>query len=360
MKPAKRVILITPSLSKGGAETQLLKIAVFLMSKGYKVLLISLKPINEFGEMKKSGIDVVFLRKWSLHPFSNIRLMTSTVKAFKPDVMIAFMFIAIIFARLMKFFYGFRLISTIRISVLPKKWNLLFKVTSGLDDVIVYNSVASRDNFERRSPGLRGGVVINNGIAIPTVYSDKVSSKPDIFTWICIAHFRWNKDYMTLFKAISLIKERKFIVDIIGEMNNEVWPSKVIKDLEIGDHVRLLGFKPNAASYLSRSDAFVLSSFSEGMPNAILEAMAQAKPVVVTDIDGNHELVETARCGFLCEKQNEFAMAACMLKVMDMDVVEHAEFGMRGKKYVEANFGENNMMYEWKELVDQLINKTGN
>jgi hypothetical protein len=101
MKPAKRVILITPSLSKGGAETQLLKIAVFLMSKGYKVLLISLKPINEFGEMKKSGIDVVFLRKWSLHPLSNIRLMTSTVKAFKPDVMIAFMFIAIIFARLM-------------------------------------------------------------------------------------------------------------------------------------------------------------------------------------------------------------------------------------------------------------------
>jgi glycosyltransferase involved in cell wall biosynthesis len=360
MKPTKRVILITPSLSKGGAETQLLKLAAFLMAKGYKVLVISLKPINEFGEIKKSGINVVFLKEWGFRPFSNVKELTNTVRLFKPDVMIAFMFIAIIFARLMKPFYGFRLISSIRISVLPKKWNLLFKVTSGLDDVIVYNSIASRDNFESLSLGLKGGIVINNGITIPMVTSASSNASPDAFTWICIAHFRWNKDYMTLFKAIALIKERKFIVDIIGEMNNEVWPCKVIKNLGIGDHVRLLGFKPNAASYLSRSDAFVLSSFSEGMPNAILEAMAQGKPVVVTDIDGNHELVETARCGFLCERQNEYAMAAHMLEVMNMTAEKRMEIGGRGKNYVEANFGENKMMNEWKGLIDQLTSKTEN
>ncbi|HKG05951.1 MAG TPA: glycosyltransferase [Pedobacter sp.] len=356
MKLTKRVILMTPSMSKGGAETQLLKIGLFLKARGYAVLLISLKPIDEFnGEIGRSGINTVFLKKWNTHFFSNIRLMTNAINAFKPDVIVAFMFVAIIFARLVKLFIKFRLISTIRISVLPKKWYLLFKITSGLDDAIVYNSIASRTNFESRHLSLKGGIVINNGVRIPITLSKRSDNNPDVFTWVCIAHFRWNKDYMTLFKAISLIKDRKFIIDIIGELNNEVWPYEAIRDMGIGNHVRLLGFKPNTAGYLARSDAFVLSSFSEGMPNAILEAMAHSKPIVVTDIDGNHELVQKAGCGFLCEKQNEMAMATNMLKVMDMTAEERMRLGTKGKHYVEVNFGENNVMNEWKGLIDELV-----
>jgi len=346
---------MTPSMSKGGAETQLLKIALFLQANGHKVLLLSLKPINEFnGEIERSGINVIFLRQWNRYPFFNLRLMMHVLKSFRPDVIVAFMFVAIIFARLFKILLRFRLISTVRISVLPKKWHLLFKMTSGLDDAIVYNSVASKDNFESRNLRLKTGMVINNGIAIPGTPVQVEKTKDSVFIWVCVAHLRWNKDYMTLFKAIALIKERKFIVDIIGEMNNQVWPLEVIKNMGIGDHVRILGFKPNTASYLARSDAFVLSSFSEGMPNAILEAMAHVKPIVVTDIDGNHELVEKANCGFLCGKQNEYMMAANMLKIMDMPEAERKALGMNGKNYVEEHFGEGNIMNEWMTLIDSF------
>jgi glycosyltransferase involved in cell wall biosynthesis len=351
----KRVILMTPSMSKGGAETQLLKIAIFLKSNHYKVLIISLKPIDEFnGEIRRSDVDTLFLNNWFRHPISNIRALYGTMRQFRPNVVIAFMFIAIIFARLLKLSAKFKLISTIRISVIPKKWYLAFKVTQGLDDAIVYNSFASMVTFEKQKLANKGGIVIHNGITIPEFdnYIDSVKNK--CFKWVCIGHFRWNKDYLTLFKAIALLKHMNFTVDVIGDLNGELWPHKVIENLEIQKHVNILGFRHEAHSYLGQSDAFVLSSFSEGMPNAILEAMAHAKPTVVTDIDGNRELVSKAQCGFLCEVQNEQDMAANMLKIMEMSAADRLVLGINGQRYIKTRFSEEKVMGEWIQLIDRL------
>lgn len=353
MKAPKRVILLTPSMSKGGAETQLLKLALFLKSEGEQVLIISLKPIDEFKEaLEKSGLEVVFLNSWSGHFMSNLRLLYARVKGFKPDVLIAFMFIAIIFARLLKMRLKFKLISSIRISVLPAKWFVPFKMTMGLDDAVVYNSAASKSNFESRNPRLKQGMVIHNGIFIPEEVSPAVE-KGEVFKWICVGHFRWNKDYPTLFKAIALIKDRNFSVDIIGELGGVTWPYQMIEELNIQERVNLIGFKPEASVFLKQSDAFVLSSFSEGMPNAVLEAMAHALPVLVSDIDGNKELLTAVNCGFLFEKQDEYDLAGKLLKVMNMTEAERTALGERGRQYIEAQFSEAVVMKQWKTLIEK-------
>jgi glycosyltransferase involved in cell wall biosynthesis len=351
----KRVILMTPSMSKGGAETQLLKLALFLKSNHHKVLIISLKPIDEFnGDIRKSGVEILFLKNWFRYPFSNICMLYRTVKRFRPDVVIAFMFIAIIFARLLKLIAKFKLISTIRISVIPKKWYLAFKLTQRLDDAIVYNSFASMVNFEKQKLVSIGGVVIHNSITLPECNDPGDDVENKWFKWVCIGHFRWNKDYLTLFKAIALLKHINFTVDIIGNLNGELWPHKAIEKLEIQKHVNILGFKQEAHNYLGQSDAFVLSSFSEGMPNAILEAMAHAKPTVVSDIDGNRELVGNAQCGLLCEKQNEQDMAANMLKIMDMSAADRLALGTNGRMHIKTRFSDEKVMGEWMQLIDRL------
>ncbi|WP_432714751.1 glycosyltransferase [Pedobacter sp.] len=358
MKTFRRVILMTPSLSKGGAETQLVKVAVHLKANTNKVLIVSLKPINEFkGELEKNGLEVLFLKKWSTNSLSNLYLLYKSIKEFKPDVVIAFMFIAIIFARLYKLIFKYKLISTIRISVIQKKWYIPFIVTSALDDVLVYNSLASRKNFEGHRIVKKTGLVINNGITLPILQNFRnIENTTNNFIWICVAHFRWNKDYLTLFKAINLIKDRNFRIEIIGELNNEVWPFQIIKELNIENHVNIMGFKKDTAAYVKNADAFVLSSFSEGMPNSILEAMAHAKPVVVTDIDGNNELITEAKCGFLCEKQNEYDLAEKMIKVMDLTSAARKKYGENGRAYIESNFKDEKVMNNWMNLVNQITN----
>ena len=353
MKGSKRVILLTPSMSKGGAETQLLKLARFLKSEGDQVLIISLKPIDEFKEvLEESGLEVLFLKSWSAHFFSNLRLLYGRVKRFKPQLLIAFMFIAIIFARLLKIRLKFKLISSIRISVLPAKWYLPFKMTTGLDDAVVYNSAAAKSNFESRNPRLKQGMVIHNGIFIPPGLSG-IAEKNEVFKWICVGHFRWNKDYPTLFKAIALIRDQHFRLDIIGELGSATWPHQMVEELHIQDRVNLLGFQPDASVYLEQADAFVLSSFSEGMPNAVLEAMAHALPVLVSDIDGNRELLTAVKCGFLFEKQDEYDLAGKLLNLMNISVAARKELGERGRRYIEAEFSEAAVMKQWKELMDK-------
>ena len=350
---SRRILFITPSLSKGGAETQLLKIARFLKSQRHEVMIISLLPIAEFDlNLEREGIAVLFLNRWSLHFIPNWLRLFRAVKAFRPEVVIAFMFIAIIFARLLKLRFPFKLISTIRISVINRKWRIPFKVTAMLDDGIVYNSQASKENFERNKLVKKQGVVIYNGISIPRLRPGaRAVSNP--FVWLCIAHFRWNKDYLTLFKAIALINNKNFRVDILGNLNNESWPFKIIEKLGIQDQVRLLGFKTDASAYLNNADAFVLSSFSEGMPNAILEAMAHRKAIVATDIDGNHELISQANCGFLSKRSDPQDLAHKMSKMMLLASEEREMLGQNGRSFIEQNFDEEKVMQEWKRTIDR-------
>lgn len=342
-------------MSKGGAETQLIKVALFLKSLDYEILIISLKHINEFDiKYEKEGIPVLFLNNWNLNPIANSRLLYQTIKAFKPDTVIAFMFIAIIFARLLKSLLKFRLISSIRIAVLTRKWYLPFIVTSGLDDAIVYNSKASKQNFENRWFIDKKGIVINNGITIPVLTSQANCGMPGgKFLWVCIAHFRWNKDYNTLFKAIAKLKGMNFRVDIIGEYNNQNNPFPVIKELKIEEYVNILGFKHNTASYLENADAFLLSSFSEGMPNALLEAMSYSKPVVVTDIECNNEVLNASGCGYLFEQKNEHDLAAKMVDMMNMSLEERNTLGENGRDYIQKNFAEDGVMNSWLKLINQ-------
>ncbi|WP_069660286.1 glycosyltransferase [Arcticibacter eurypsychrophilus] len=348
-----KVLFITSGMCKGGAETQLIKVALFLKSLDYTVLIISLTPINEFElDYEKNGIPVHFLKRWRPYPFSNCISLYKTVKSYKPDVVIAFMFIAIIFARVLKKILNFPLISTIRIGVLPRKWYIPFLITSGLDDQIVYNSRASMKKFEEQKLVGKSGSVINNSITIPSLIDRNPECRHDnLFHWVCIAHFRWNKDYMTLFKAVALLRGMNFRLDIIGELNAQTWPFRVIEEFKIKEHIRILGFQKDASDYLQDADAFVLSSFSEGMPNALLEAMSYAKPVVVTDIDCNKELLDQAACGLLSRKENEYDLASKMLQMMQMTADERAGLGRRGRTHIVNHFAEDKVMNHWLALV---------
>jgi len=128
----------------------------------------------------------------------------------------------------------------------------------------------------------------------------------------------------------------------------------MIKDLGIENHVRILGFKSNTQTYLQQSDAFVLSSFSEGMPNALLEAMANEKPVVVTDIECNRLILDAAKCGFLSEKENPIDLANKMRAIMELNTGQRSVLGQRGRTYIKENFSEDVIMQHWLSAVRSI------
>lgn len=348
-----KILFVTPALSKAGAETQLIKLASFLSSEGKDVLVISLLPKVDYNiDIDELGFKVAYLNSWRTSFFSNINQLIKIVRGFKPEIAIAFMFIAIIFARLLKILFGFTLISSIRAAEIPSKWYVPFKLTSGLDDVVVYNSNSSKVEFERQNLVKRGGVVINNAISIPVINTKRVLVSDKPFVWICVAHFRVEKDYMTLFKALSLLKHKNFSINIIGHLFNQDWPFKIIKELNIEDKVNLMGYKSNATDYLQSADAFVVSSFTESMPNAILEAMSNQKPVIATAVGGVPDLINSSKCGFCFELGNERDLAKKMEEMMERSVEERDRLAISGRKYIETFFSKRRVMAKWMNIID--------
>ncbi len=356
---ACNILFITTGLLKGGAETQLLKVARFLKARQFKVRIVSLKPLNDFNtDFGAEGLDVVFLKNWKKSPLLNCFTLFRSVKEFKADVVIAFMFVSIIFARFLKMWFGFKLISSIRTSVISNKWRQIFKLTSGWDDLVLYNSQKSKFNFEQNNLVKRGGLVINNAISIPQItYSKSSEGEPKNFVWISMAHFVPEKDYKTLFRATALIKNRNFRIDILGNLYHQDWPFEMIEKLEIRTHINLLGLKTETEPFLHNADGFVLSSFLEGMPNALLEAMAHNKPIIASSVDGIEELLSGVNCGFLFKQGDELGLAEKMSCIMDMTVEERYALGKNGRQHVEKTFSEEKVLEEWLSIVEQFSEK---
>jgi teichuronic acid biosynthesis glycosyltransferase TuaC len=101
---------------------------------------------------------------------------------------------------------------------------------------------------------------------------------------------------------------------LVGEGPNRPDLEKQARELNIQTKVHFEGYIPHSkvASYLQKADLFCLSSFSEGLPGVILEAMACGLPVVATNVGGVSEAVVNGVTGILVESGNLDAFVNAM------------------------------------------------
>jgi glycosyltransferase involved in cell wall biosynthesis len=124
---------------------------------------------------------------------------------------------------------------------------------------------------------------------------------PDECVVATIANYREHKDYPTLFAAARKIRDQNLPVRFVavgqGPLENEVRVDHARSDL--GDTFRLLGYRSDAVDVLAAADVFVLASRHEGLPVALMEALALGLPVVATGVGGVPEAVTDGREGLI-------------------------------------------------------------
>ena len=126
-----------------------------------------------------------------------------------------------------------------------------------------------------------------------------------------------------------------------GELRQNVQDQ--IDRLNLNDTVTILGFKTHdqVVELLSQADVFVLSSLSEGIPVAAMEAMAASLPVVATAVSGVPELVGNNKTGILVPSQNSAELAEALLTLYnnrDLGI----EMGIAGRAKVMTEFSIQN------------------
>lgn len=157
--------------------------------------------------------------------------------------------------------------------------------------------------------------LIPNGIAVPEMPMNVPDKGRRIV--LCVSRLEDQKDISTLLKAFSIVRKT---VDcdlvIAGEGRLRSILGAQAKALGIADHVDFRGHVSDTAPLYAKAEVVVLSSLWEGFPNVIIEALAQAIPVVATSTPGAVEILQGGDCGLLSKMADPDDLAAKLVQAL--------------------------------------------
>lgn len=152
-------------------------------------------------------------------------------------------------------------------------------------------------------------------------------------------------------KTIEEIPEAHFFIAGDGELRPQI--EAKIAETKISDRFHLLGWRRDVPDLLAALDVLALSSLYEGLPRVIPQAMAAARPVVATDVDGSPEALYDGKTGFLVKPNDPSGMAAKIIEIL-RDSQMKKSMGEAGRALV-AEFDIYKMVKQQEELYLKLL-----
>ncbi|MDZ7372102.1 MAG: glycosyltransferase family 4 protein [candidate division KSB1 bacterium] len=206
--------------------------------------------------------------------------------------------------------------------------------------------------------------VIENGIELPIrVTQDRIDNLKrslrirDELLVVTVANLRPVKGHIHILRAVQSMspeERRKFVFCFVGadQMNGEL--QRIAADMQVKDHIVFAGFQADISLYLGAADLFLLASEDEGLPLALLEAMAAACPVIACNVGGVAEVIQEGFNGLLIEPRSPQAIKEALLKLAAKAELRRM-LGDKAAETAKARFSAENMVSKYAELYRRLV-----
>ncbi len=314
-------MFVTPSLSGGGAEKNLVNIINSLDDSKFSITLVVFYGNDNYLPLIEKKVEVRKLEVRSVK--AGVLKLRSILDKVRPEIVFTSAEHILFFLSLYKIFRGkFKLIY--RLPTLPS--NKLYKGLKGKIIASFTKSILKWSDFiicqtnEMKSEvhkyyNIEDDKVyfIKNMVNIEQIlkYSNEYipefsANKTNI---VAAGSLYSAKGFDILIKAIAnLIKQNRNIkVYILGDETVEKgyreYLENLIESLHVSEYISLLGFVKNPYPYYKSADIFVLSSIKEGFPNVVLEALVLGTPVVATNCINFEGIIDSSN-GLIVEKGN--------------------------------------------------------
>ena len=137
----------------------------------------------------------------------------------------------------------------------------------------------------------------------------------DVFA-ISVAQLIPRKNHTVLIQAVAKLEDPRFHLFILGDGNQEQELKALAKALGVDAQIHFLGFRRDVYRLCSAADIFLFASLQEGLPVAIMEAMACGLPIIASNIRGNIDLIEPEKGGWLVPPTDVDGFAAAIRDAM--------------------------------------------
>lgn len=197
---------------------------------------------------------------------------------------------------------------------------------------------------------------MKNFLPTDTVYS---CDNPDKGYLLYFGRISEEKGVLTLVKAVEKLKNNTPLY-ILGTGSVEDEIKSYISEHNLNGKIKMLGFKSGdeLKKYVSQAKCIILpSEWYENGPYAIMEAMSQGKPVIVSHYGGLPEIVEDGKTGFICKPFDSDDLGSCIEKICSLSEDEYKEMSKNAVESALANFSPDKYAEKIICLYKKLIEK---
>ncbi len=366
------ILHVIPKLVVGGVQTQLQLVLRNYDRSRYSVTVCTLYDIGDIGrEMEESGIEVVCLQKpkdrfdWTI-----IRDLYRLIKEKNIKIVRTHRYNANLYGRVAALLAGVPCIiaSVHNIYQRDRKLNrrIVNHLLSRLTDKVVAVSETVKRDIVRYDAVPDGKVqVIYNGIDMSRFSAADGSTVRKEFglSAACrvigtVGRFTDQKGHRYLVEAAAEVMERHPDVVLLmvgdGALKGELTASA--ERLHIADRVIFAGWRRDIPALLDAMDIFAFPSHWEGLPNAVIEAMAMGKPIIASDILPVREVIASEQDGILVPPGDSHALAGAIASLL-ADRVYAANMGSHVRERARANFSIDATVGAYVALFEKVLKK---
>ncbi|MBU3839104.1 MAG: glycosyltransferase [Candidatus Phocaeicola faecigallinarum] len=328
----------------GGAERQIVMLSNELADRGHDVHLIVL--VNHTSPYVISDkVKVIDLTSYESEKGNKIvnrfYAFKRALKQICPKVTICYNVQPIYYCTLISSSIKGRVIYSERgdpyddeyIGLLGKIRNFSFKYTDGF----VFQSEGAQEYFNKKIQ--KRSIVIHNSVALPKTYEIPQERDRRI---VSVGRMHPQKNIPLLIDAFAIVHKTlpSYKLDIYGEGEMRDEYQKKIDNMGLQDYITLNKSRKDIFDCIRTASLFVLSSDFEGMPNALMEAMALGLPCVATDCrpGGVRSLITDGENGFIVPRMNVGALAEKMIYVLsNKEIANHIAINARNILNTHSN-----------------------
>lgn len=364
-----RLLLIIPTLDRGGAEKQLSLLACGLAERGeFDVHVACLTRGGPWYEkLVKSGVSVEIIGKSLKLDLRAYWKLKRHIQELRPDIVHTWLFAANSYGRQAAISAGVKhIVAGERCVDHWKVWHELAidRRLAKRTERIVTNSTGVVEFYVEKGLPREKFVVIPNGIEpfAPPVHGDRETvchslGVPSSAKLVAMIGRLWPqkrvKDIIWAAELLKVVRDDVHAL-IIGDGPQRWRLERYCEQVGNSDMCHLVGERNDVAQILPHLHAVWLASAYEGQSNAIMEAMAAGLPVVATDIAGNRDLVVPGETGFLVPVADRGALARKMQTLLN-DSALATRLGAAGRERMLRHFSIEQMVDRHAELYRSLL-----